>query len=419
MKKSSQIFISFGFLLFLFSETTISFSQNKELDAPLEPFFIKVEGQSTQGQRGLGAYNFQTVKTEAYTNCPQSPLIDKIDEALLKIEVAETNPDHSDKKDFSSRYKEAYASSSAIMGNTQTAQASAIISATSAANAAAAARVAHAKNVIRVYCYYKQGAFEETYKVANRKDPENPKYDFMGLLHSFQWARVYRYADEKGLLKDEKSLKSDLKYYALYSYLNSVFDFYYLSLPYPTKIEMFNEVQEYYNKTISNISQDRKTKYAKTNLAAVLDFMHQTFNKVELVKTKELLSQAISLAIEVGDTKLYDDAIYSLEIQKPDSKRKEFQTQEAFLLAGTYHEKTGNKAQALEIWLNYMDYYDFKAENKMTELFYKDTQQKIAQLKSELGDKVLPHVNHNWGISQEELDNKKKDEGKKKLKGDW
>ncbi len=208
------------------------------------------------------------------------------------------------------------------------------------------------------------------------------------------------------------------------------------------KSNLLDEIISWYPVMLNNLPESSRSNYSKWFFDTFYIYLGN--EAIRLSRLPVLIEGISKCEIASGDLKVYTDFIYALEHEgelqylghvseiKADLHLPKIvnsiqvyslSKDELFLNAAYYQEVSGNKAQALEVWLNYLDYANFNLLHKAMALYYGLALEKVEKLKKEVGTNVIPHINHIWGVKKTELDaktvEKKKDEQRTKSGLDW
>ncbi|MBI4930005.1 MAG: hypothetical protein HY841_04520 [Bacteroidetes bacterium] len=206
------------------------------------------------------------------------------------------------------------------------------------------------------------------------------------------------------------------------------------SLTYFEKRYVAMELLNWLTKNVSKIPEKTKSKYNDWFLNVWLGNLSEFSKTSKLADISEYANAISMLAYSLGQKTFYDDMVYPLaHINDANTTVNRYykiprfkEDAEAgnsgiaaselldlqFLLAAYYQEQAGNKPQALEVWLNYLDYANFNWQHKSGALYLSLAIKKSEELKKELGSSALAHTNQNWAIKKQELEDIKKEKEK-------
>lgn len=212
------------------------------------------------------------------------------------------------------------------------------------------------------------------------------------------------------------------------------------SLDYFEKQYLSMEFINWFIKNVSGIPEKTRTKYNEWFLTSCLENLKIISKASKITYINEYANAIALLHFSFGQQSFYDDIVYPL-IHPNDENSKAQKRHKSpgnaygeetgiknfgdlnFLLAAYFQEHAGNKPQALEVWLHYLDYADFDWKHKAAALYLALATKKAEELKKELGDNALPHANQNWAITSRDLEmlkqEKAKDEKRKDAGLDW
>lgn len=402
----------------------------QNLDEPLKPYFKRIDDLGTDNTAP-----YLKIIEEGVQASPSSPDLDEIDQVLI---TSATGSNEEKNKDASpantnwemvaaTRMDVAFNSTFSDMANSGASYGDSLYGA-SQASALAGYQAELEKQaawkrfhnifirMLKLRSYYKQGAWYEAYKLAGTL-PED----------SILAARALKRAIEQGNLP---KTKNDMPALCQAAYVRGLIGmekgFGKALFLHTHRVKLFWEMVAFSEKMFKDASDAERANVSKRILAAAIATFHSAAN-VSTQELEKMVGLAASEAMKAQDKTLYDDCIYALEFPHLDAKKAkknpEFNVNDAFLIAGLYKEATGEKADALEVWLNYLDFAGFNVETAAQTLYLNLAKGKSEALKKELGANAKPHETHYWGISSEDLKNKtietEKDKERKQKGLEW